>query len=173
LIASLTGFKQHFNNYTPKDRYIEQLQFFGRSARICVYSRLGCRLGAEHIPAFIKVLDKADNPLIEAEYYILPEDQSLWEIDFPDKHISLSPTFIVYVDGEEKGRIVEKPLNSLEQDLIDILSASPSSKPSLDYDFFMNNYHADWDVNCSECHLPDVNKDYLTGPMTSRLTTKR
>lgn len=40
-----------------------------------------------------------------------------------DQHIERVPTFIVYADGRELGRIVETPEGSLEEHLVKILKS--------------------------------------------------
>lgn len=154
LESSLPGFQDRFNNYQAQEPFIQQVRSFREFLRIEVYMNMECSRSKELVPAFIKILKLADNPYIEAEYFLLPNDQFQWETYSEGRSISKIPTFIVYNENLELGRIVEKPLQSLEQDLVDILYAAPPPDYSLDYDFFMNNYHADLDVNCSECHLP-------------------
>jgi thiol-disulfide isomerase/thioredoxin len=42
--------------------------------------------------------------------------------EFPSLNIERVPTFIVYENNIEKGRIIENPLTSLEQDMVNILT---------------------------------------------------
>lgn len=154
LISSLPGFEAQFESYQPEESANQQLQSWNEFVRIKVFLRLDCSASQELVPAFIKIMDAVDNPYFELEYISLSEDRSQWESDSGGHSIAKTPTFIIFKDNEELGRIVENPLDSLEQDLVEILQAPPPSDYSLDYDFFMNNYHADLDVNCSECHRP-------------------
>ena len=39
-----------------------------------------------------------------------------------NKNIEKAPTFIVYINGQERGRIIETPQKSVEEDLIDIIN---------------------------------------------------
>ena len=39
------------------------------------------------------------------------------EVDIEDLNIELVPTFIIYKKGEEIGRIVETPYDTLEEDI--------------------------------------------------------
>lgn len=154
LESSLAGFQDCFDTYHPQELFIQKIRSLREYIRLEVFMNTECSRSKELIPSFIKILKTADNPYIEAEYFLLPNDQSQWETYSEGRSISKIPTFIVYNENLEMGRIVEKPLQSLEQDLVDILYAAPPPDYSLDYDFFMHNYHADMDVNCSECHLP-------------------
>ncbi|MFW6136837.1 MAG: thioredoxin family protein [Candidatus Aminicenantaceae bacterium] len=156
--SSLPGFQEKFQNYHPNDRHIEQLHSLNDFIRIEVFFSLECSDSVDYVPVFMKILEKADNPYIEAEYFVIPKDKSQRETYSHQKNITKIPTFILFIDNQEKGRIVEKPATSLEQDLADILSTPPPPDYGVDYDFFMYNYHGDLDFNdpvCLECHLPD------------------
>jgi hypothetical protein len=152
LVSSLPGFQDHFDAYQPQEALLQQLQSGNDFIRIEVFLDMECSLSQKLVPVLMKILEDSDNPYIEAEYY-----QGLDE----EKNISKTPTFVVYRDSRELGRIVEQPLTSIEQDLVDILSAAPPPDYSLDYDFFMHNYHADLDVNCAECHLSGIKRIIL------------
>jgi hypothetical protein len=154
LMSGLPGFQDQFDSYQPQKSAIQELQSGSEFVRIKVFFRFNCSTSQELVPAFIKIMDSVDNPYYESDYISLTDDKSQWESDSGEYTIAETPTFILFKDNEELGRIVENPLDSLEQDLVEILQAPPPSDYSLDYDFFMNNYHADLDVNCSECHLP-------------------
>lgn len=153
-MSGLPGFHDQFDSYHPQKSAIQQLQSWSEFVRIKVFFRFNCSTSQELVPAFIKIMDAVDNPYFESEYISLSDDESQWESDSGEYTIAETPTFILFRENEELGRIVENPLDSLEQDLVEILQAPTPSDYSLDYDFFMNNYHADLDVNCSECHLP-------------------
>jgi hypothetical protein len=155
LLSSFPGFQIHFQNYQPQPEVIQDIEAWNEYVRIEIYLRTDCELNAELAAAFAKTMELSENPYIESDYFRLPSDLTQSEKYFLGKNITKSPTFIIY-DGNsrELGRIAGSPLKSMEQDLMDILSAPPPDDYSLDYDFFMNNYHADLDVNCAECHLP-------------------
>lgn len=55
----------------------------------------------------------------------LPKSQKYRVLNFPDKNIIKVPTFIVYLNGEELGRIVENPISSFSLDFLSILKKIP------------------------------------------------
>jgi thiol-disulfide isomerase/thioredoxin len=74
-----------------------------------------------HVSAFFKILDLADTPLLQPAYFGVPEAKDKRAPYTEGKDIVKLPTFIVFVDGREAGRIVETPQRSVEEDLVRIL----------------------------------------------------
>ncbi len=108
--------------YSPAPEAITRLQQLDRPVQIEVYLGSWCSDSKLHIPAFIKVLDLAASPLITVSYIGIPQDKAARAEFYGGKDIQKIPTFIVLVDGLEKGRIIETPTKSVEQDLVDILN---------------------------------------------------
>ena len=108
--------------YAPSPEAIAKLQQLDRPVQIEVYLGSWCSDSKQHIPAFIKVLDVAASPLITATYIGIPQAKAARAEFYGGKDIQKIPTFIVLVDGIEKGRIIETPAKSVEADLVEILS---------------------------------------------------
>ena len=62
------------------------------------------------------------NPLFITLPTGLPQDKQARQIYIQGKDVTKLPTFIVYINGQEKGRIIEIPNKSVEEDLVDILA---------------------------------------------------
>jgi len=67
--------------------------------------------------ATVKVLDKAGLPSYNLKIYGVTRNKKGVIYDMSKYNIEKVPTFIVYQDGVELGRIVETPKKSLERDL--------------------------------------------------------
>jgi hypothetical protein len=63
-----------------------------------------------------------DNPLISTTYIGIPRDKQARQEFIQGKNIEKLPTFIVTLDNQEKGRIIETPVKSVEEDLFDIIN---------------------------------------------------
>jgi thiol-disulfide isomerase/thioredoxin len=93
-----------------------------RDAHLTIFMGTWCEDSQLQIPALYKVLDEAGfNP---NHYTLITVSE---EKDTPKglekgKNITNVPTVIVNMDGEELGRIVEYPIESLEKDLEKILN---------------------------------------------------
>jgi thiol-disulfide isomerase/thioredoxin len=107
--------------YAPKPEIIDRLRSLAMEIRIDVYFGTWCSDSKSHLPALFKVMEMADTPLLRADCYAVPEAKSKRAPFFRGNDIKNLPTFIVFVNGLEKGRIVEKPKKSIEEDLLEII----------------------------------------------------
>lgn len=108
--------------YTPSAPAIEKLKALNIPVHVEVFLGTWCSDSKAQVNAFFKVLDMADSPLITASYVGVPKKKEARSQFTAGKDIQKIPTFIITVDGLEKGRIIETPLKSIEQDLLDILA---------------------------------------------------
>lgn len=107
--------------YQPKPDFVEKLRALGREVRVEIYLGTWCTDSKAHVSEYFKVLDLADTPLIQTACTGIPEDKDKRAPYFQGKDIVKLPTFLVFIDGREIGRIVETPEKSVEEDLVRIL----------------------------------------------------
>jgi thiol-disulfide isomerase/thioredoxin len=107
--------------YRPRPEVVDRLRALAREVRIEVYFGSWCPDCAAHIPAFFRVLELADTPLLKVSYVGVPQAKDKRGPYCTERQIVRVPTFVVLVDGREVGRIVETPEKSLEEDLMKIL----------------------------------------------------
>jgi len=107
--------------YQPRPGALDKLRALGREVRIEVYFGSWCSDSEANLPAFFKVLDLLDTPLIQTAYIGVPEAKEKRAPYGQGREIEKIPTFVVIVDGREAGRIVETPERSVEEDLVRIL----------------------------------------------------
>jgi alkanesulfonate monooxygenase SsuD/methylene tetrahydromethanopterin reductase-like flavin-dependent oxidoreductase (luciferase family) len=107
--------------YQPKPACVDALRSFGREVRIEIYLGTWCSDSKAQVSAFFKVLEMADSPLFQTVCTGIPEDKAKRAPFYQGKDIVKLPTFLVYVAGQEVGRIVETPERSVEEDLVRIL----------------------------------------------------
>lgn len=109
-------------SYSPAPEAIERLRSVSREVLIEVVLGTWCKDSRSHVSELLKVVEMADNPLLRATYVGVPEDKAKRALALQGRDIVKIPTFIVSVDGAEKGRIVEAPVKSVEADLADIIA---------------------------------------------------
>ena len=107
--------------YQPKPEALDKLRGLSREVRVEVYFGSWCSDSMAHVSAFFKVLDLADTPLLQPVYFGVPEAKDKRAPYVEGKDIRKLPTFIIFVDGREVGRIVETPKRTVEEDLVRIL----------------------------------------------------
>ena len=107
--------------YQPKPDCVEKLRALAREVRIEIYFGTWCSDSKAHVSEYFKIMEMADNPLVQTACIGVPEDKAKRAAYTQGKDIVKLPTFLVFVDGREAGRIVETPEKSVEEDLVRIL----------------------------------------------------
>jgi thiol-disulfide isomerase/thioredoxin len=132
--TTLTGLEQnqefwseylmHYGQYEVEHHVIEQiLQFLpGRNITITVVLGTWCSDSKEQFPVFEKVIDQLPPDIISVNIIGVDRDKLAGNLDISSLEIEFVPTFIFYENGQELGRIVEIPSETMEKDILHILS---------------------------------------------------
>jgi len=122
ILQALPGWQDRMAAYTPRIEVVSELKNCPESVQVEVYRGTWCSDSRIHVPAFFQVLNSVDSPRLQASFIGLPRDKKAREPYIVGKDIVKLPTFIVLVNGLEKGRIIETPERSVEEDLLAILN---------------------------------------------------
>lgn len=117
-----TWFKSAYKEHTLDTVTINSIKQDLAQTDITVYMGTWCEDSQRETPAFYKILDLAGIEANTIKLITVSEDK-----DTPDglekgMNITNVPTIILSKKGEELGRIVEYPIESLEKDIAKILS---------------------------------------------------
>jgi thiol-disulfide isomerase/thioredoxin len=116
-------YRERAESYTPKAEALDFLRQYPQEITIEVIYGGWCGDSRAHVPSFIKLLEQANNPKIKTTFVAVDrEKKQPLEITQP-RHIERVPTFIVYADEQEIGRIIETPEGSVEEHLVKILKS--------------------------------------------------
>ena len=152
ILDSLPGLARASGAYEPNFRAIDGIHDFAKTGRIRVFLGTWDEDGKASVAAFIKTIEMAFNPAIKVEWIGVSPDGKEPAAALRADGVTKVPTFIVWVDGKERGRIVEAPYNSLEEDLASILLGVPFS--DADIDLFRAKPHSHLPIDCLPCHGP-------------------
>ena len=84
-----------------------------------------CGDSKRETPPFYKILEQADFNLKNLELITVNRSKKTPDNLQEGLNIIRVPTFIFYKDGKEIGRYVERPRESLEKDMLKIVSGEP------------------------------------------------
>lgn len=117
-----TWFTEEYDLYVPDSTSIDFL-IQNKDALPNVFVVLGtwCGDSKEHVPHFYKIMDMVNYPASKVFMVSVDRDKKAEEFCLADFEITLVPTFIFTSKGEEVGRIIETPIESLEKDLVNII----------------------------------------------------
>ncbi len=109
-------------SYIPDQEVIEKLQSIPSEIKIEIFLGTWCPDTKRNVSAYFKIMDMVDNPLIMTSYIGIPREDDSRKPFIEGKNIIKVPTFIIIIDNQEKGRIIENPTKSVEEDLLDIIN---------------------------------------------------
>ena len=81
-----------------------------------------CPDSRREVPKFMRVLAAVNFPLTAVEIIGVDNSKNAPVADYSLLDIQRVPTFIINKNNIEAGRIIENPVTSLEQDMVNILS---------------------------------------------------
>lgn len=126
ILENFPAWKEKAASYFPQQEIIEKLKSINYTIKIEIFLGTWCPDSKEHVSAYFKIMELTDNPLITTSYIGISKEKEARQPYIQGKNIIKVPTFIVYIDHEEKGRIIEHPSQSLEEDLLDIIEGKTS-----------------------------------------------
>jgi len=115
----------NYENYNVKSEIIPELKKALEGVQITTFMGTWCGDSKRETPRFFKILDTAQ--FEEGRSGLITVDRTKKNpIEFTEgNNIIRVPTFIFKKNGKEIGRIVERPVESLEEDMLKILTGEP------------------------------------------------
>ena len=114
-------FLENYNAHPLNKALVSQIDSLFDDIDVTIYMGTWCEDSQREVPGFFKIIDA-----LEAKDQVQPivglnEDKVSHDGSAEQAGVTNVPTFIFSKDGEEINRIVEFPIISLEQDILDIL----------------------------------------------------
>ena len=118
-------FEPNYNDYTLNSEVIEQLKPLLKNVTIKAFMGTWCGDSQEQIPVFYKILDAADFNYKNLQLVTVNRGKTTPDNLQEGFNIFRVPTFIFYKEGKEIGRFVEYPRETVEKDILKIVSGEP------------------------------------------------
>ena len=115
-------FNSQYEVYKPSDKYIEKMKTKINLVDITVVLGTWCSDSKIQVGRFFKVLDLSGYNDKRMTIIGVSRKKQAFTTNIENLGIDLVPTFIIYQNGNELGRIVESPKRSLERDLAKIIN---------------------------------------------------
>lgn len=119
-------FEEEYNDYIPDETVLneinDKLNGSKKSFHIKVFMGTWCHDSRREVPRFYKILDQLNNPKLSSEIFALNYKKNTPDNQGKAHKIKNTPTFVLFKDGKQKKRIVESSVESLEKDLLKIIS---------------------------------------------------
>jgi len=118
-------FIPNYDNYTFDEKIIEKLETALNDVTIKAFMGTWCEDSQDQTPVFYKILDEAEFNFIHLEMVTVDRNKATPDNLQEGFDIERVPTFIFYKNGKEIGRFVEYPRESVEADMLKIVSGVP------------------------------------------------
>ncbi len=131
-------FTKNYEAFTPNHTITDQLKAELAGVTITAFLGTWCGDSKREVPKFYKILEAADFSLDRLTMVGVSRERATYKQSPGGEHEGLAihrvPTFIFYKDGKEINRIVEHPVDSLENDVLRVLRGNYlNSYPSVDF----------------------------------------
>ena len=110
-----------YNSYQPDYETIDSLEGKLENVTIKIVFRSTCSDSREQLPRLFKILNKLNYDVNSITLIGVNRKKQGLSNETEGLEIELVPTIIFYKEGNEIGRIVETPVESMEKDLLKIL----------------------------------------------------
>jgi hypothetical protein len=118
-----------YANYTPSPDTVAELSTSLEAVEVEVYFGTWCSDSTRDVPRLNRVLDDAGFSLDRLEMITLSDRRGEFKLSPDGKErqrlIHRTPTIVISRNGREIGRIVQNPIDSIEEDLLAIASGEP------------------------------------------------
>lgn len=121
LWSHFPDWREEYQNYQPDSLALQKMKSLSDSCMIICVLGSWCSDSRIGVPAFLKALDLADNPLLQLHLIAVDRSKQVNSHFFPDVEVNAVPTFIINCKGKEIGRMVEFPRKTFETDFVDLI----------------------------------------------------
>jgi len=124
-----TWYLKGFDDYQVKTDAINKLLDISKGdLSIKIVMGIWCPDSRREVPRFMRVLDAWQFPSAKVTFIGVDDAKQSPVGEYLKLNIQRVPTFIVYKNNIEAGRIIENPATSLEQDMVNILTGINNNK---------------------------------------------
>ena len=114
--------KDWLNNYNPNSNTLAKIKPLIKNKDIVLIMGTWCEDSEREIPGFINILESISYDTAKIRIIAVDEDKITPNFIEKDYELINIPTIIFYDNKNEINRIVEFPIKSIEEDMLDILS---------------------------------------------------
>lgn len=120
--SSFSGwFNKEYSSYKINEEKFEEISEELDAVDITIVLGTWCSDSRREVPRFLKILDQLSFPENKIKYIFVDRKKKGLSDEVDSLNIEFVPTMIFYRAGEEIGRIIETPDETLEEDLISIV----------------------------------------------------
>ena len=113
---------EYYHNYVVDEVIISKVPALTENIKITIVLGSWCIDSKKQVPAFLKIIDMLDFNYENITIIGVDRNKKSKTANIDNLYIEYVPTFIFYRDEKEIDRIIESPVETLEMDILKILS---------------------------------------------------
>lgn len=115
-------FSSGYQMYKPDSTIINELKSYLDNINITLVLGTWCSDSHDQVPNFFKIIDQTNFPEDRLTMICVDRNRKGISNEVDSLNIKLVPTFIFYKEGKELGRIEETPSDTIEKDMLAIIT---------------------------------------------------
>ncbi|ETZ21090.1 thioredoxin family protein [Pedobacter sp. V48] len=115
-------YDNEYPKYSPESAALDELRVLLEDQTVTIVLGTWCGDSREQLPHFLKTIDALSLNKKNITFICVDRAKKAENGLLDNLNIDRVPTFIIYDNEKELGRIIEKPIISIEEDLVLILS---------------------------------------------------
>jgi hypothetical protein len=119
--AFLSAYKREYENFKSNKALINQMYSLLKGISVTIVMGTWCGDTKEQVPRFMRLFDDLEHSFPTPVFICVDREKKAGDVSIESLGIIKVPTFIIYYEGKELGRIIETPKTTLDQDFLDIL----------------------------------------------------
>lgn len=123
-----TWFSKNYEDYKPDKASIEEISKSLKDYQITLFMGTWCGDSKQEVPKFYKILEACNYPMEQLNVIAVSRKPYMYKKspnhDEAGLNIHRVPTFIFYKNRKEVNRIVEHPVETLEKDILKIITTN-------------------------------------------------
>lgn len=125
-MLALPEYQERYDAYMPAGETMERIASAASGFSVVAAVASWCGDSRREVPRFLKIIDALSALGVTVKYELTACDRSkqLPPAFIDAFAIESVPTFVVFAQGREVGRIVERPVTRLEEDLLRLVERS-------------------------------------------------
>ncbi|MES2559773.1 MAG: thioredoxin family protein [Bacteroidota bacterium] len=120
-LTTYSWFDSTYNAYKTEQSVIDSIKPFASDLRLMVVLGTWCSDSKEQVPALCKIANQCEISMAQLEFIGVDRKKHCPLPDITSLNIEYVPTIFVFVKGTLKGKIVEVPEKTMEQDLLKLI----------------------------------------------------
>lgn len=116
-----SDYNSEYSSYKVDTACISKMKNKAEAYTCTIVLGTWCGDSKEQVPRFLKIADKLIPGFSVIKFICVDRDKKAGDLDISKLNIVKVPTFIIYHNDTEAGRIIETPAETLEKDLLKII----------------------------------------------------